>query len=359
MTKLTLCAVFLSLNAFTHASLLSSTDPSKDSKSMPLSTSIDLQGNYQVENGCGLILSTSALYWKAYEEGLEYVIENNGTSGVDSEGRVERANFDWDWGFRLNLGYQVPPKKMDLNACWTYFKTQNTTSDTATSPNTFFSVWSIPSTTSGTAYEYHSNAHTRLILNMLDLGMGTTFSPRPFLDITPFIDLSSVWIHQKFHFDLSGGPGLSGLSVIDDSIHMKNDFWGIGPKVGMNTLWNLGWGFGICGNFNFSLLWGIFNITQEENTTYFGTIPITYLDIDHNKFHALRLNCNLFLGMRWDKMFGANRRHFFLEAGWETLIFLGQNQLMRFTTQSNSGINVSGKGDLGLQGLSMRIGVNI
>ena len=58
--------------------------------------------------------------------------------------------------------------------------------------------------------------------------------------------------------------------------------------------------------------------------------------------------------LRWDRMFCCNRYHLLFEAGWENLIFLGQNQLMRFTTQTNSGINIPTQGDLSLQGLSLR-----
>ena len=278
-----------------------------------------------------------------------------GTSGVDHEGGVKRASFDWDWGVRIDLGYQVPRKKMDIDLCWTYYETSGTVSDRVDPPNTLFSVWSVPAN-NGTAYEYRSQAYARLNLNMIDLGISATFAPRRFLNITPFIDLSTLWIHQKFRFNLSGGPGVLGLQVVDDRIEMKNDYWAIGPKAGINTLWDLGWGFGICGNFNLSVLYGIFDIKQDEHTTFSGTAPITYLDVDHDSFHMIRCNFDLFLGLRWDRMFCRDRYHLLIEAGWENLLFLGQNQLMRFVNQSNSGINVSGKGDLGIQGLSMRAG---
>jgi len=314
---------------------------------------VDLQGKYQVENAYGVTLSGSALYWKAYEEELDYVIKNTGATAINNGGEVERAAFDWNWGFRVDLGYEIPKKKMDLDLCWTSYRTEGTVSDSVASPVTLFSVWSIPNQ-AGTAFEFQSNAHAHLSINILDFGMSATFAPRRFLDITPFIDLSAARIHQKIHFNLSGGPGVGGLTVVDDSIQMKNDFWGIGPKLGINTLWDLGWGFGICGDFNLSLLYGFFDITQNEAATFRGTVPNTFLDIERNKFHLPRLNFDLFLGMRWDRMFCSNRCHLLFEAGWENLIFLGQIQLMRFVNQDNSGINVTSKGDLALQGLSMR-----
>lgn len=313
----------------------------------------DLQGHYQIEDRCGITVSGSLLYWKAYEEGLEYVIENTGASGIDNNGTVERAAFDWDFGCKVDLAYQVPKKKMDIGAGWTYYDTEGTVTNNVTSPDTLFSVWSIPNL-SGTAYEYNSKARSHLIMNMIDFGISTTFSPRTFLDITPFIDLSTVWLRQNFRFDLSGGPGIGGLSVVDDSIDMKNNSWGIGPKFGLNTLWNLGWGFGIAGNFNMSILYTLFDITQNETTTFTGTAPLTYLDISNNKHHITRLNFDLFLGVQWNKLFCQDAYHLLLEAGWENLLFLGQNQLMRFPNQNNPGINTTSNGDLSLEGLSAR-----
>lgn len=313
---------------------------------------IDLQGQYQIEDACGITVSGSALYWKAYEEGLDYVIKNTGIP-INNNGSVERPVFDWNWGYRIDLGYEIPKKKMDLNLCWTRYTTQGTVSDQVTSPTTLFSVWSIPNG-AGNAYEYQSKAHTHLALNIIDLGMSATFAPRPFLDITPTVDLSALWIRQKFEFNLSGGPGMSGLFVVDDNITMKNDFFGLGPKLGIDTLWSLGWGFGIFGNFNLSLIYGFFDISQEETVTFTGTAPKTYLNLPNNSYHNPRINFDLILGMRWDRMFSHGKYHLLIEAGWENLIFMGQNQLMRFTNLTYPGINNLVKGDLAIQGLSLR-----
>ena len=335
MTKFILFLALPALSVFAA----SAQPPEECCTPMNACASVDLQGMYQVENACGFTISGSALYWKAYEEGLDYVIKNTGATAVNNDGIVERPSFDWNWGCRVDLGYEIPQKKMDLNLCWTWYRTEGTVSDEVTSPTTLFSVWSIPSGL-GNAYEFQSKAHTNLALNRIDLGMSATFSPRRFLDITPTIDLSALWIHQKFQFNLSGGPGLGGLFVTDDDIRMKNHFFGIGPKLGIDTLWDLGCGFGIVGNFNLSLIYGFFDISQAEIVTLNGAAPNTSLDLETNSYH--------------NRMFCCERYHLLFEAGWENLIFMGQNQLMRFTNQTYPGVNNLVKGDLAFQGLSLR-----
>lgn len=317
-------------------------------------------GHYQICNGCGFTVTASALYWKPQEESIDFVIQNTGTTGINDGGIVKRAEFDWDWGFRAGLGYQMPCQMMDLHASWTYFKSTGTTSQNVDFPTTLFSVWSLPTGAAipPTAFEQSAKAKSHLTLNMLDVGIGATFSPCCFLDIFLFADLSTMWLDQKFQFNLSGGPGLNGHVTVDDQIKMTNDFWGIGPKIGLDTLWILGCGFGIVANMNLSLLYGEFRVTQNETTIFSDlTPPTVYLDIDHNRFHLGRLNFDFLLGLRWDAVCFSDCWHFLLEAGWESIIFLGQNQLMRFPSQVNHGINISGKGDLTLQGVSVRAAV--
>ena len=316
-------------------------------------TPVDLQGRYQIRDAYGVTVSGSALFWKPYEEGLDYAIQNVGATAVNNDGMVKRPRFDWNWGSRINFGYEIPREKMDLDLSWTWYTSSGTVSSNVTSPTTLFSVWSLPNL-AGNAYEYQSTAHTHLIFNRIDLGMSGTFAPRSFLELTPLIDLSALWIHQKFDFNLSGGPGINGRSVVDDKIAMKNNFFGIGPKLGINTLWNLGYGLGIFGNFDLSLLYGFFDISQSEIVTFTGTGPNTYLDLPSNSYHDPRMNFDLMLGLSWDWMFACGKYHLHLDAGWENSIFLGQNQLMRFTSTTYPGINNLVKGDLSLQGLTMR-----
>jgi hypothetical protein len=319
-------------------------------------TAFLMPGHYALKNGYEITPSVSALYWKAYEEGLDYAIKTeSGAAFINNNGSVKRMQFDWDWGFRVGLGYLIPNRKMDLDLSWTRYETEHSNSTSATFPETLFSVWTYPG--AGLSSENFAKARTDLDLNIIDFVMGAYFSPRKFLDIKAFAGLSTAWIDQKFSIHLSGGSNsqISNAVVLDDHIRLKNNFWGIGPKFGLNTSWILGWGFSIVGNANATLFYGLFDIKQNESVLLSGLSPrITYLDIDHNRFHLLRANLDLLLGMRWDRMFCNNRTHLSIEAGWENLLFWGQNQLMRFVATGHPGVNVSENGDLCLEGLTLK-----
>lgn len=313
-----------------------------------------LPGQYHLKNGCNVTASGGALYWKAYEEGLDYVIKNNsGTAFINNDASVKRMELGWNWGFRIGLEYEIPHQKMDLESTWTSYVSTATSHSKAEFPATLFSVWTYPG--AGISSETEAKAKARLKFNVVDLMMGATFSPRSFLDIKPRAGLASAWIDQKFNIHLSGGSTSSPALVLDDHIVLKNNFWGIGPKFGLNTTWSLGCGFNIIANVDISVLYGEFEIKQDETVLSSGLSPATtYVDVDSNRFHLLRAYLDMMLGLGWDHMFHNDRYHLSLQAGWENNILWGQNQLMRFITTSDPGVNVSGKGDLCIEGLTLK-----
>jgi len=314
------------------------------------------QSQYTIDCGWDVTISASALIWRPQCEGLDYVILNNaGTAFANSDAKVKRVDFDWDYGVRIGLGYQLPCFMMDLGLIYTYYDAKASDSSTAPPLGGLYQIWTIPG--SDLTPATNANAKWKLNLNMLDFQMSTTFVPRCFLELTPFIALSTAWIDQKFNIQTRGGSStqITNAIVLDDTIRMKNDFWGIGPKAGLNTLWKFGCGFSIFGDMNASLLFGRFDLDQSESVLLAGVNPaFIYLDLDDNRFWLSRFALDLNLGLQWDWMFCCDNYHLSLQAGWEHLYLPGQNQLLRFQTVTSPGINLSTKGDLTFQGVTLK-----
>ena len=301
-------------------------------------------------------LSVSPLFWQAHEDGLDYMIKNqSGLAFINNHGSVKRINFNWDWGVRVGLGYQTDCIG-DLEAEWTYFSTSAKDSTSADFPAGLFSVWTIPG--SSITPSTKAKARWKLDLNRLDVKLGVTLFPTCYLKIKPYIALSTAWIDQKFNINSSGGvmQGPAAFVVLDDDINMNNDFWGIGPKVGLDTTWYLGCGFSLVGNFDFSILYGRFDLDQTESILFQGITPATvYLDLKNDDFWISRVNLDFLLGVKWEYIFCDCCYSLSVEAGWENLYFFGQNQLKRFVDDSNPGMNVSTNGDLTFQGLTLKV----
>lgn len=309
--------------------------------------------------GYGFTVSGSALFWQPHEDGFDYVIENEaGTAFANNNAHVERVEFDWSWGFRIALDYQIPCQ-MNLTALWTRFEGHGAHHSTAPALGALFQVWTIPG--SGLSYARSASAHWNSCFNMVDLRASTLFTPCCFLELTPYVALSTTWIDQKFHINSNGGTNtqIANAIVLSDKIEMKNDFWGIGPKVGLLTNWDLFCGISFYASFDAALFYGCFNIHQSEvvELTNLNT-PITYLDIGHNKYWQSRVGLDFDFGLAWDMTFCNDCFGLNIQAGWENLYFFGQNQLMRFQTVSHPGINSSNQGDLSYQGLTLKASVS-
>jgi len=301
-----------------------------------------------------LNLFVNGLYWQAREEGLDYMIKNNDGATFINCGSVQRADFNWNGGFRVGAGYCNPCCPMGFNAYYTRFTTSGCDTVKATAPSALFPVWSNPSTNVIT--EQEAQARVCLALNMFDAQLSTVFHPNDCVAIMPILGLRYARINQRFTINANGGQSFGPVAfVLDDAIAMKNNFWGVGPKVGINSTWGSWCGLSIFGAMDLALLYGRFDITQKETIAFTDDVPATtFLDIKCNRFYLTRANLGLILGVQWERNV-CGCYDFGLSAGWEQHYFFGQNQLMRFSDDINPGSNTAVQGDLSIQGLTVAV----
>lgn len=312
----------------------------------------------------GLTLWADGLYWQAREDGLAYAIQNNNGAFRINNGYVRRMDFDWHGGFRLGAGYCTPCGYYVVNAYWTRFHTKSHDCLNVTYPTTLFSVWTNPS--SMITSEDRAIACAYLDLDMADARVTALCTPHERIDIMPYIGFVYARINQHMNIDMSGGQSNAPFAtVLGDVICMKNNFKGVGPKVGLTSIWNVASGFSLFSRADAALTYGTFNIYQNETIAFSNNVPqTTVLHIPCNKFHMTRPILDVIIGARWDKPLNrdafccASRYHVYVEAGWELMYFFGQNMLMRFVDDINPAANLEVHGDLATQGLTARVSFN-
>ena len=74
--------------------------------------------------------------------------------------------------------------------------------------------------------------------NVLDLDFGKSFCPVESLQLRPVLGLRGAWIKQTFDAEFQG-TWLDGDLLKTSDEHIKNSFWGIGPKLGIESTLNL------------------------------------------------------------------------------------------------------------------------
>jgi hypothetical protein len=322
----------------------------------------------KIQNGMdwSVFLTAEALYWRAHEDNLEYGVEANRVIKISptqslqlGKTELQDLEFDFDWGFRAGLGFMLPHDGWDLYFNYTYFfADSHNKADKAQDANfALYPRWINPTIVegpSGSANLANVNsieADWNLHLNLIDGTIGRMFATSKWLSLRPFAGVRGLWIHEKYKITHEGGTFSPNFitSYREDAVNMKNSSWGVGAIAGLDSEWSFAknWSFYAC--FGLSVLYGHFNIDQEEVV---ANGDLTVVDLNHQGFHKGRAITDVAFGLRWDRMFCDDRFHFGLQLGWEEHIFFDQNQFVRFSTPNVPGIFDRG-GNLTLQGATL------
>lgn len=299
--------------------------------------------NYQV--------SLDLLYWQAHErsacltnKALPVFYTNDFTNS-----HVIHSEFDWAPGFRLGVEVSGCCFPMDLD--WTYYSTtlrqhRKANSNDLTNVNNqlgMFPIWSLSDDTISGDYVSEAKQKWKIILNQIDFNcFELPFCFQQF-EFHPYAGLRAVYIQQNARIKYSGGIFLyeileGGVSQNGtDRIHMRNDFFGIGPNFGINPRWNLCQEVTFFGTMGISGLVGLFNIDQKE----------TFLGVDrfsqHKHLFRLRWVGDLAAGIAWDTCLC--NYPLSLQLGYEYHIFFHQLELQKddfHLTPSNRDLSFQG-----------------
>lgn len=307
-------------------------------------------------------ITAELLYWKAYEK--SFVLTNKTspifTTDDFTKTKVLHPNFDWDPGSRISLGFLSPDYCIDTSISWTHYHSslnqkQLTDSNNLTNIDNqlgMFPIWSLSDDIMAGDYVSDAFLKGKLSLDLFDVEVGRAFMCLEFLQIRPYVGLRGAWIRQKADVRYVGGIFLIGIieggipQNGTDYIHLKNDFWGVGPRIGLSPVYCLGNGFSLYADAAISELFGTFDISQTE----------TYLDSSRSSIHQhpTRFRCigDLAAGIAWTTSLCQNAYSLSLKLGWEYHIFFNQLQL-----KQNQFHLVPSNRDLQVQGIT--IGANL
>lgn len=293
-------------------------------------TFLDFCGPYQYEGHFDL------LYWKAKEKAFVLTNETSPVFFTDNftEARVLHPNFDWNFGWRIGAGLFSPCNFWNATFDWTHYHTcihqhRFTNSNDLTNVENqqgMFPIWALSSDIIAGDYVSEANLHGKLSLDYLDLKFSQLALCKKCFEVHPYIGIRTAWIQQHANIRyiggifltdiIAGGVSLNGV----DRVHLKNDFWGIGPRLGFEPRFNIGNGFSLYGDAAISALCGCFTVRQKE----------VYLDLErfHHHKHPIRLKWagDLAVGVSWNTLL-CQRYLLNFQLGWEYHIFFHQLEL--------------------------------
>lgn len=317
-----------------------------------------LEHKYDNEKiGYGAYVFGEWLYWKAAESGLTYAIKNYNNSlvaapaaGVFTQtilqnGHTYRPHPNNKSGFRLGAGYITPQDGWDLGARWTryHMHTHDFTGIAEQDPSEVPGFLLFPSWISK-LFEENSplaintaSAHWKMHLDMIDADIQRELYLTKTLAFVPHLGLRTGWIKQSYdlHYfrnlsQFEEDPDFDGLTVHQWFIDMDNNFWGIGIRAGLGTIWSIGQGFSLYGDASFSLLDGHFHTSNEQTAQEYFADFLNANDYfkNKNKLHTDAAVSDLELGLEWSRTF--EKCAISLWGGFEQHIFFSQNQFMNY-----------------------------
>jgi hypothetical protein len=282
----------------------------------------------------GGALEFDFLYWRADNAGFTYAYDQKDPNYVEGPalnniGSVMRLDPKWDPGFRVGAGWNTDFDRWDVFADWTWFRDKSHESDTRDDITTATSVMGyipiFPLETNNDTYKSVS-ATWHLWHNAVDLELGRAYYLTKSLSLRPHWGARGASINQKFKTSFTMPLDAGSYSQYD--FHGKNNFWGIGPRVGIHAKWHINdSSWSVLGKASGSLILGPTKTKYRVDTLAVGaTTFVTERDIrDH--FSQLVPNLQLFLGFDWGSCLNNEQYWLGINAGWEANIYWNQFNL--------------------------------
>jgi len=304
----------------------------------------------RVQDGADVFFTADFIYWSVREEGLNFASTGLSTLSTPvaslERGSTYNPSFTWQPGFKVGMGLQMAHDGWDLTAEYTWLNNptvRNSVTNTASNgfeltptvvmdPTTQFAISTAIDTASGA---WSSNYNTA------DLDLGRQYFISHYLILRPFAGLKASW--QKQTYKVAYGT-TSGSSVAYTSATMKERFFGIGLRSGMDAAFQFDNNWSMYGDVALSALAAHFNNNNTVKTYTSTTTGGVTTNTEAEYLNSTKAICNtitpvleLGMGLRWDYWFNDDSYHVGMALGWEEQVWFGMNRLTSIYYPATSG----------------------
>jgi len=187
---------------------------------------------------------------------------------TSSSGTISDVDTTYQWGFDAMVGYRIPGTGNDLTLSWTHLGNFDDSDSTSVPFSGVVDETAVTGSTNASGdVEYDYDA--------VDLDLGQRVNFGDYFQFRMFA--GARWADVKQDLDTSSGVTINTPAVASGTVAAFTDndseFKGIGPQIGFDGRFCLGYGFGIDANLTASLLVG--DVDDDANIS---TIVITGAD---------------------------------------------------------------------------------
>ena len=298
------------------------------------------------------------LWWRAENPAFTYGFDIKDPHSVADTsyliGSLMQLPAQWDPGFRIGMGWNTDFDRWDVFADWTWFSAHTEETSTFSLPASgemgYHTMW--PASAGVDAYSrVHASWH--MWYNAIDLELGRAFYFTKALSLRPHAGLRGGWINQKFqsNFDL---PLTSANSKA--TFHGKNDFWGVGPRIGINGNWHIDnsqWSI-LCKTSGALLSGGTETRYISDYLVTVDGVPTPERDMQSH-FTQIVPTVQFFLGVDWGMCIDCNNYYIGVNAGWEANVYWNQFSLLSALNGYNSPVATMSNQAVMIDGLTFNV----
>lgn len=263
------------------------------------------------------------LMWQARESGADNWAQLISPAGAQRSAKLIDAPFDWHTGVRIGVGHEFAQHCYDVIFAYTHYQTNASNQASGIVYSAFVGNYFV-NNTDGANFGPKYNSGTirwQLFYNSVDLDLGRNFNLGPVLQLHPFIGLKAASINQNIYTNwLNPTPPTNFTRATEN---LKNDFWGIGPMIGVDSTWPIYSGecqsLNLIGNIAGGLLWGHWHF----NEVYANNTPITITNNVSSINGAAPMAAGL-LGLQWIYQFA--KTDMSVSLGYEAQVWFNQVQ---------------------------------
>ncbi len=333
------------------------------------SAAIDLQC------GWNTFMTASFIYWEAIQGGMDLAVPGQGTiaGGVLTVPAISavrqkllQTDFEYQPGFKVGLGWSGMKDNWVLYAEYTWLHGNTSTSGSAPNPDVATidgialpqsGVWFPTSFLPSNSANYrttHISSKWNYKIDLVDAQISRPFYSGTRFLVEPFFGLRGAWIRQQLSLSATN---LATTGVAVPATTRRAQYYsrgnGVGPRIGMNGNWHLGYGLRFMGNAAASLLFTDYDVNQNVDRSDSSGTFVFPQKTKIDDLNVLRPNLDLSLGLGWGSYFKCRRFHWDLAATYDFSVFWGQNMIRYLADTVQVGTQAAAS-DLYLQGLTIK-----
>ncbi|NGX33606.1 MAG: hypothetical protein K1060chlam4_01677, partial [Candidatus Anoxychlamydiales bacterium] len=251
--------------------------------------------------------------------------------------------------FRVGFGAYAMHDAWNIQADWTYIKIKSDSEVSNGGTGNLLPLYYPP--TDSTIVMNNASARWSGDYSTMDIMMGKPYHVSRYYTSNPMFGVRLGFIDQDLHIRYFAGGGGSTAPILERNGWLKNDYWGAGLRGLYEGQFLLGSGFSFYGKIAFAILFGKFDLSQQQENALFNSGVSHVLEYKtEDSFYSVQPNAEIGMGFSWNRYFHQNQYQVSVKVGYEFHHWWDQNQARKFFDTDPTANDTVSRGDLSFNG---------